>query len=83
MRNVTTSRVNLRRTPGYLGKPNDDVLAQTRPGESMQILGDNAQVDGLTWWRILYVADGRGAVEGWVAEATASGVQILGPAEAD
>lgn len=71
--NMTNSRVNVRRTPGHLGKEASDILAQLEPGDAVQILGETAQADNLTWWRVAY----RG-VEGWVAEATASGVQILG-----
>lgn len=72
-RNITSTRVNVRRTPGHLGKPEGDVLAQIAPGEQVEILGETAQASNLTWYRVLY-----GGVEGWVAESTASGVQILG-----
>jgi hypothetical protein len=77
-RNITSSRVNIRNSPGYLGKPDGDILAQTLPGETVEILGDRALADGLVWWRVRYrTGDGR-MVSGWMAEATASGVQILG-----
>ncbi len=71
--NVTASRVNVRRTPGHLGKEANDVLAQMDAGDPAEILGETAQADNLTWWRVAYQGN-----EGWVAEATASGVQILG-----
>lgn len=71
--NVTGSRVNLRQTPGHLGKPGGDVLAQLGPGDAVVILGETAVADNLTWWRV-----GFQGAEGWVAEATASGVEILG-----
>ena len=80
-RNATNSLVNIRREPGYLGKPAGDILAQMRPGERVTILGGPESQDGLRWWQVRY--QGRGAsapVEGWVAESTASGVQILAPA---
>jgi hypothetical protein len=77
-RNITNSRVNLRATPGYLGKPDGDVVAQVYPGETVEILGDSASTDGLAWWRVRYVGRDGAAVEGWIAEATAGGVQILG-----
>jgi hypothetical protein len=77
VRNVTSSRVNLRAVPGYLGKPDGDVIAQVLPGEGMEILGERALMDNLTWWLVRYTPPGGGPVEGWVAEATASGVQIL------
>lgn len=76
--NVTNSRVNIRLTPGYLGKGTDDVIGQLAAGQTVQILGDAALADELTWWRV-QSTDGQ-AIVGWVAEATASGVQILGSA---
>lgn len=78
VRNITSSNVNIRALPGYLGKPGGDVLAQVLPGEALQILGSRSVADNLTWWQIRYQPAGGGVVEGWVAEATASGVQILG-----
>jgi len=72
-RNITSSRVNVRRTAGHLGKPGDDVLLQIEPGEEVEILGETMQADNLTWYRVLFKGS-----EGWVAESTASGVQILG-----
>lgn len=78
VRNLTNSRVNVRVTPGYLSKPAGDVLGVVAPGATLLILGENQIADNLTWWRVrATLVDGR-VVEGWVAEATASGVQILG-----
>lgn len=73
VRNVTNSRVNVRRTPGHLGKPASDVLLQLQAGDSVLLSGEYEVADNLTWWQVQV----RG-VTGWVAEATASGVQILG-----
>lgn len=78
-RNIATSRVNIRRSPGYLGKDENDVIAQMQPGDAVQILFGPENVDNLAWWRVLYTPTAGPAVEGWVAEATASGVTILGP----
>ena len=72
VRNVTASRVNVRMTPGHLGKPVGDIIAQLDPGATLEILGERASQDNLFWWRVNV-----NGVEGWVAEATASGVQIL------
>ncbi len=78
VRNITSSLVNIRATPGYLGKPAGDVVAQAMPGDAVEIVDGPAIVDNLTWWRVRPLAPGAGAVEGWMAEATASGVQIMG-----
>ena len=76
--NITNSMVNIRATPGYLGKPGSDVIGQVPPRAMIEILGGRALADGLTWWRIRYTAPDGGVIDGWIAEATASGVQILG-----
>jgi hypothetical protein len=77
-RNLTNSRVNIRRTPGHLGKPPEDIADQLEPGALLQILDGPTPADNLNWWYIRYqTSDGR-TIEGWVAEATQSGVQILG-----
>jgi hypothetical protein len=76
--NITNSLVNIRATPGYLGKPGGDVIGQVPPRGTLETLGGRALADGLVWWRIRYTAPDGGVIEGWIAEATASGVQILG-----
>ena len=77
VRNLTNSRVNIRATPGYLGKGPADIIGQVQPGATVQIVGDSTLADNLAWWHIRYATPG-GSADGWVAEATASGVQILG-----
>ncbi|MFN8469873.1 MAG: hypothetical protein U0X20_30225 [Caldilineaceae bacterium] len=76
VRNVTNSRVNIRMSPGYLGKTASDVIGQVGPSESLQVLGDPTAADELIWWHVQ--TTGGQPVVGWVAEQTASGVQILG-----
>lgn len=78
VRNLTNSRVNVRATPGYLSKPDGDVIGVLPPDGTAIVLSESQLADNLVWWRVrATVADGR-AIDGWVAEATASGVQILG-----
>lgn len=72
VRNITSSRVNIRMTPGHLGKPAGDIILQIEPGASIKIVGEHTAQDNLTWWRVNV-----NGLDGWVAEATASGVQIL------
>ncbi len=78
-RNMTNSRVNIRMTPGYLRKGTGDVIGQLEAGQTLQILGEPTLADELTWWRVQAQSNGQPVV-GWVAESTASGVQILGVA---
>jgi len=77
-RNVASSRVNIRRTPGYLGKGDEDIIGQMEQGATITILEWPQTADQLIWWRIRLDSPS-GPVEGWVAESTASGVQILAP----
>ncbi len=75
--NMTSSLVNIRTSPGYLGKSAGDVVAQATPGQQVEILDGPQSADGLTWWYVQLVSE-TGTQPGWIAEATASGVQILG-----
>ena len=77
-RNVAAGRVNIRRSPGYLGKGDYDIVAQMEQGTIVTILEWPQAVDQLTWWYIHHDTI-TGPVEGWVAESTASGVVILAP----
>jgi hypothetical protein len=76
--NVTASQVNIRGAPGYLSKPAGDIIGQVPPGGTVEVTGGHTSADGLTWWYIRYTAPDGASIEGWMAEATASGVQILG-----
>ena len=68
----------IRQTPGHLGKSDSDILAQMAPGETVAIVGGPTAIDSLVWWLIQYQSSDGRTVEGWTAEATGSGVQILG-----
>ena len=56
LRNITSSLVNVRAEPGYLGKPAGDIVAQVPPGGVVEIIGERAVADNLVWWRIRYTA---------------------------
>jgi hypothetical protein len=59
--------LNVRRTPGYVGKGAEDVVGALVPGDRMKILEDgNVEEDGLTWWRVRTLK--AQPVEGWVAQ---------------
>jgi hypothetical protein len=76
--NVTSSQVNIRALPGYLSKATGDIIGQVPPGGVVEVIGGRSSADGLTWWYIRYTAPDGATIDGWIAEATASGVQILG-----
>ena len=74
--NANKGPVNLRRTPGYLGKPNSDRIGLVASGQQLRVIGGPEQKDGLVWWKVQW-----GDKSGWMAERTASGVLILKPGE--
>ena len=66
------SRANMRRTPGYLGKPNSDRIGLVPGGQQLTIVDGPNQKDNLVWWQVQWRDK-----TGWMAERTASGVLIL------
>ncbi len=71
---VSAVGVRLRKTPGYRNKPPEDVLTVVPSRSVVTVIGGPEEVDGLRWWRVRW----RG-YEGWMAEATAQGLQLLAP----
>lgn len=65
-------KVNLRRTPGYVGKNDNDSLYEIPCGEFVELVGQTQKVDGLTWWNVYW-----NGYTGWVADHTGSGKVIL------
>jgi len=74
--NANKGTVNLRRTPGYLGKYNSDRIGLVASGQPLRIIGGPEQKDELIWWQVQW-----GDKTGWMAERTASGLLILKLAE--
>jgi len=65
--------VNLRRTPGYVGKDNStDSIYEVPCGETVELLGPTQHVDSLTWWKVSW-----NGYTGWIADHTASGKIII------
>jgi SH3-like domain-containing protein len=65
---------NLRSTPGWRNKPQNDVVAALPAGSRLQVLSGPQQMDGLTWWE---VRDAQSEHVGWIAEVTAGGYRAL------
>ncbi len=73
----TTTVVYMRRTPGNVNKPPDDILAQLAQGTLLTVLNSQYQrKDGLIWWNLGTISDGQ-SLNGWVAQATAAGLPLL------
>lgn len=68
---------NLRRTPGYLFKPEDHVIGLIVPGTQLHLFGFPEEADGLVWWHVQVALNNGMVAVGWVAQATAYGVQLL------
>jgi hypothetical protein len=68
--------VNLRKQPGYLNKPADDVVRELAPGVRVTILADAIrEVDGLAWWQAQPVDSP--PVQGWVAQFGPDGTVLM------
>lgn len=73
--NISPDPTNARRSPGYAGKPPQDVAAQIPSKTSLNLRSGPRQADDLYWWQV----SGQG-IEGWMAEAAPNGVRLMGPA---
>lgn len=79
----TTDFINVRRTPGAVNKPADDVLGALRPRTTGVLLDGPRLAGGLTWWRVGSILTPPGVeVRGWMAEtAPGVGALIVAPAK--
>ncbi len=71
---VSRVGVRMRKTPGYKGKPANDVVIVVPPNTTLDVIGGPKEVDGLRWWQVRW-----GKHEGWMAEFSAGGTRLLGP----
>jgi murein DD-endopeptidase MepM/ murein hydrolase activator NlpD len=79
--NAYTDPLNVRRSPGYMGKDNNsDIIAKLPRNAPVVISEGPRSVDNLTWWRIAGAAEGA-ALDGWVAEVGPKGQRFLIPAQ--
>jgi murein DD-endopeptidase MepM/ murein hydrolase activator NlpD len=69
--------VNVRKDPGYVGKPGDHVIGQIPPGAPLLILGGPQAADGLTWWQVRALLLDESTAEGWVAEIDPNGERLI------
>ncbi|MFO7632821.1 MAG: M23 family metallopeptidase [Caldilinea sp.] len=73
----TTTIVRLRRSPGFVGKGPEDIVADIAPGVEGFIVGGPVAQDGLVWWQVqIQAQDGR-IFFGWMAEATGDGEVLM------
>ena len=70
--NASSSRVRLRKTPGFQNKPGDDIIATVPSGAVGEVVDGPQEVDGLRWWLVRFSGQ-----NGWMAERTSQGVLLL------
>jgi len=70
--------VNLRRSPGYMGKTGDDIVGEMAYGGTGRVLAGPQTADDLIWWQVAYTTTDNRALVGWAAEAGSDKIDLLG-----
>jgi len=73
----TTTIVRLRRSPGFVGKGPEDIVADIAPAIEGAIVAGPVMQDGLIWWQVQIVAQDGRIFSGWMAEAAGDGEVLL------
>lgn len=76
---LARTAVNVRKTPGLVGKPADDLLGYFENRTTLNIVEGPRDLDGMRWWRVGGITLSRGEVIGWVAEKLLDGTPLIGP----
>ena len=79
--NISGDIVNLRNSPGYVGKPASDVISQLPDQAALVVKEGPRDADGLVWWKVSGSVPGASRVEGWLAEAAPNGVRLMAPSQ--
>jgi hypothetical protein len=74
---VANGSVNVRRSPGFVGKPADDLLGAYGPNATLNIINGPREVDGLVWWHVGGITMTGVEAVGWVAEKTGDGTVLV------
>jgi murein DD-endopeptidase MepM/ murein hydrolase activator NlpD len=74
MYNGYKSPVNVRKTPGYMNKPEDDILIRIVPGDAVEVTDGPVLVQDLKWYLVRYKE-----YTGWAAESGVNGKRLLVP----
>jgi murein DD-endopeptidase MepM/ murein hydrolase activator NlpD len=73
----TTTYVNLRHSPGYVGKGSDDLLGQIPYGAQVQVTGEATTADELSWRPVRAPLLDNSVASGWAAEVDPNGMALL------
>jgi hypothetical protein len=71
---MRTDSVRLRKSPGYAGKRDEDVIKQLATGDQVTVESGPVREDGLCWWRVTH-----GLQAGWIADHSRTGSPLLSP----
>jgi murein DD-endopeptidase MepM/ murein hydrolase activator NlpD len=74
---VTPEPVNVRRTPGYVNKPQEDIVAAVSRAATLTIVQGPQQADGLIWWQVSGTTAGGQDVAGWMAQVAPDGTRLI------
>ena len=77
----TLDWLNIRRTPGYVGKLGDDIFGMVAPHQPLTVRGAATMRDALTWWPVRAWLDSGVRVDGWAAETNGT-TRLLGGEQA-
>ncbi|MBV7332674.1 hypothetical protein KFU94_31480 [Chloroflexi bacterium TSY] len=74
----TLNVINIRRSPGYVGKPDNDVLGRVTSGAILEVTNSqSSRVDQLVWWQVRGELTSGQTVTGWLAQFTPAGQPLL------
>lgn len=76
---VGSTATRVRRTPGFLAKPDNDILGEFAPRTTLYLQEGPRSVDNIAWWRVSGVAQGN-KINGWVAQGATNGATLVGRA---
>ena len=68
---IVEGPVNIRRTPGHINKPLDDIITECEKGFRFQINGERKHKDGICWWKI------KGLNNAWIAQNDQNGTPFF------
>ena len=73
----TLDMVRMRLTPGYLDKPETDIVTDVPSGVALSVLAGPKAAEGLRWWLMRWQPSSQDIYTGWMAEFTPRGVVLL------
>jgi hypothetical protein len=76
-----TTYVNLRHTPGYVGKASEDLIGQIPYGAKVEPTGSSVMADELSWQSVRAPLLDNSVASGWAAEVDPNGIQLLSTTE--